>query len=83
MQAAVARFKCYAGWPPIRTMKSATPWTPWRFLMLVNTKWPIAAHAPRVAFHHAEIGADQRREVDLVDHQEIGAGDAGPRAWRA
>ena len=32
---------------------------------------PLAAHLPRVAVHHLERGADHRREVDLVDHQQI------------
>ena len=31
----------------------------------------------RVALHDAEVGADERREVDLVDHEEVGARDAG------
>ena len=38
---------------------------------------PLAAHPLGVALHDAQIGADQRRKIDLVDHQQIGAGDAG------
>ena len=37
----------------------------------------LAAHALRVRLHHLEIGADIRREVDLVDDEKVGAGDAG------
>ena len=36
----------------------------------------------RVAAHHREVGADQRRQVGLVDHQQVGAGDAGPALAR-
>jgi hypothetical protein len=36
-----------------------------------------AAHFFRVALHHVERSADVGREIDLVDDQEIGAGDAG------
>jgi hypothetical protein len=32
----------------------------------------------RIAFHHFERGAHHGREVDLVDHQQVGLGDAGP-----
>src|SRR5262249_19544496 len=41
-----------------------------------------AAHAPRVTVHHVERGAHMRREVGLVDHEEIRAGDAGPALGR-
>ena len=37
----------------------------------------VAAHAPGVALHHVEAGADVRREIDLVDHQQVRARDAG------
>src|SRR5262249_50055990 len=37
---------------------------------------PLAAHRPGVALHHGKAGADVRREVDLVDDQEIRARDA-------
>src|SRR5215470_17116964 len=36
-----------------------------------------AAHAARVAVHNFEAGADQRGEIDFVDDEQIGAGDAG------
>ena len=36
-----------------------------------------AAHALRLALHGFQRGADIRREIDLVDHQKVGAGDAG------
>src|SRR5438552_4028546 len=37
---------------------------------------PVAAHPTRVAVHDFQRRADQRREIDLVDHQEIGLGDS-------
>ena len=37
----------------------------------------LAAHPLGVAVHDFEAGADQRREIDLVDDEEVGAGDAG------
>src|SRR5688572_14770046 len=40
-------------------------------------KGPFAAHAPCVAVHHLKARSDQWRQVDLVDDQEVGAGDAG------
>ena len=43
---------------------------------------PVAAHPTRVAFHHIERRADVRREVDLVDDQQIGPRDAGPALAR-
>src|SRR5215210_2455101 len=39
---------------------------------------PRAAHLLRVALHDFERGAHQRREIDLVDHEEVGLGDTGP-----
>src|SRR5216683_6367143 len=36
-----------------------------------------AAHAFGIALHDFERGADVRRKIDLVDDQEIRAGDAG------
>ena len=36
------------------------------------------AHAPGVGFHHRQVGADMRREVGLVDDQQVALGDAGP-----
>src|SRR4029077_13891921 len=38
----------------------------------------LAAHFPRVALHHLERSADHRREVDLVDDQEVRLHDPGP-----
>src|SRR5438552_16645366 len=42
----------------------------------------IAPHPLGVPLHHGEIGADVGREVDLVDDEQIGAGDAGPALAR-
>ncbi|GHU29345.1 hypothetical protein FACS189497_07150 [Betaproteobacteria bacterium] len=39
-------------------------------------KRALATHFPGVARHHFERRPHQRREVDLVDHEQIGAGDA-------
>src|SRR5215472_11607458 len=36
-----------------------------------------AAHAARVSVHDLEAGADQWGEIDLVDDEQIGAGDPG------
>ncbi len=42
----------------------------------------LPPHPERVALHHLERGSDVRRQVDLVDHEEIGAGDSRPSfAW--
>src|SRR5262250_251481 len=38
---------------------------------------PLAAHALGVAFHHRQRGTDMRRQVRLVDDEQIRAGDAG------
>jgi hypothetical protein len=38
---------------------------------------PLAAHAARIAVHHLQRGADHRREVDLVDDEQVALGDAG------
>jgi hypothetical protein len=59
-------------------MKLTTVSTPLPDLRLVNTNGRGAAHLLRVALHHVERSADMRREVDLVDHQQVGARDAGP-----
>src|SRR5947208_6274836 len=45
-------------------------------------EWPLAAHLLRVARHHLERSADHRREVDLVDHQQVRLGDARPALAR-
>ena len=47
------------------------------FLDVREYPGPLAAHLQRVALHDLERRADVRREVDLVDDQEIGARDAG------
>src|SRR6266850_8216405 len=36
----------------------------------------VAPHSLAVPIHHGQIGSDVRREIDLVDHQEIGSGDS-------
>src|SRR3984893_5154832 len=36
---------------------------------------PRAAHAPGVALHDRERGADVGRELDLVDHKQVGPRD--------
>src|ERR1041384_2536569 len=43
---------------------------------------PVAAHRLRVARHHAEVRADVRREIDLVDDEEVRARDARPALAR-
>ena len=40
------------------------------------------AHAAGVAFHHFERSADVRRQVDLIDHEQIGTRDARPAFTR-
>jgi len=37
-----------------------------------------AAHVPRIACHDIEVRADERREIGLVDHQQIRLCDARP-----
>src|SRR5256885_13694840 len=37
----------------------------------------VAPHSLAVPIHHGQIGSDMRREIDLVDHQEIGPGNSG------
>src|SRR5580700_9824319 len=37
----------------------------------------VAAHLAGVSVHDFEARADVRCEVDLVDHQQVAAGDAG------
>ena len=63
-------------------MNRAISPTPSPARRLVKTKGRAAAHALGVALHDLEDGADVRREVDLVDHQQVGAGDAGPALAR-
>src|SRR5436853_1905098 len=38
---------------------------------------PAATDATGVLFHHLERGADVRGEIDLVDDEQVGTGDAG------
>ena len=38
---------------------------------------PVATHLAGVAVHHVEVGADVRGEVDLVDEQQVRAGNDG------
>src|SRR5580692_2528223 len=38
---------------------------------------PLAAHPPCVGVHFLQRRADIGRKVDLVDDQQVGAGDAG------
>src|SRR6516225_6457434 len=46
-------------------------------LQVGEEKGPRAAHALRVTPHDLEVGADQRRQIDLVDDQKVRSGDAG------
>ena len=43
----------------------------------ISTVGPVAAHRRGVAAHHVEVGADHRRQVGLVDHQQVGVRHAG------
>ena len=43
-----------------------------------ETPRPISAHPPGVLFHHRKVGTDLRSQINLVDHQQIRAGDARP-----
>jgi colanic acid/amylovoran biosynthesis protein len=52
------------------------------FLEVGEMERPRAAHLPRVAVHDVEIGADQRRQVDLVYDEQVRARDAGPALAR-
>ena len=47
------------------------------FAQIGEHERPLPPHPLGVALHHFERGADVGREVDLVDDEEIGAGDAG------
>ncbi len=58
-------------------MKSATAATPSPERMFVKTKGRSPRMRLRVALHHAEVGADERGEVGLVDDEQVRAGDAG------
>src|SRR5258708_37775339 len=50
---------------------------PLALLQVGHDERPLAAHPFRVGVHLLQGSADMRGEVDLVDHQKIGAGDAG------
>jgi hypothetical protein len=50
---------------------------PLAYTQIGENEGPLPPHAFGVALHHLERGPDMRGEVDLVDDQEIGAGDAG------
>src|SRR5713101_2816923 len=39
-------------------------------------EWTFAAHAPRVTLHHFQRSSHVRCQVNFVDDQQIGAGDA-------
>ena len=47
-------------------------------LQVAEHKRSLAPHPSRVAIHHLERCADHRRKVNLVDHEQVGFGDAGP-----
>src|SRR4051812_39726785 len=47
-------------------------------LQVGEDEWTLMAHLLRVAVHHLKRRADHRREVDLVDDQQIALRDAGP-----
>src|SRR5437899_6203851 len=63
--------------PSLDNDKIDDPLRPRAGLQVSKDEGPVAAHTPRVAFHHVEVGADQRREIDLVDNEQVGARDAG------
>lgn len=58
MQSAAARFKGYAGRPPMRTMKMGDAVDAVALLDVGEHERSLAAHPPRVTLHHAEVGAD-------------------------
>ena len=45
-------------------------------LQVREEKRPVASHQLRVAGHDVEVRADVGREIDLVDHEQVGARDA-------
>ena len=47
-------------------------------LQLVNRNGLLAAHQQRILLHHLEAGADVRREVGLVDDEDVRLRDPGP-----
>ena len=62
--------------PPCVVTKSTTASRPSPDLRLVNTNGRSPRMRCRVARHHLEAGTDQRGQIDLVDDEQIGAGDA-------
>jgi hypothetical protein len=46
------------------------------FAQIREQKRPVAAHLARVAIHHFERSSHIRRQIDFIDHQQIGADDA-------
>ena len=56
--------------------------TPCPLFRLVNTNGRSPRILRGIALHHLERGADVRREVDLVDDQQIRLGDARPALAR-
>src|SRR5689334_13397526 len=49
---------------------------PLALLQICHDEGACTAHALGISLHLFQRGADVRREVDLVDHQKVGAGDA-------
>ena len=49
---------------------------------LSEYRWPVAAHAFGVAGHHVQIGTDGRRQISLVDHEQVTLRDARPALAR-
>src|SRR3954464_5189070 len=55
---------------------------PLALLQVGHDERSLAAHAPGVRLHLFQGGADIGRQVDLVDHKEVGPGDAGAALGR-
>src|SRR5260370_11842227 len=49
---------------------------PGTILEVGKDEWPFAAHAPRVTLHHLQRSFHVRCQVNFVDDQQVGAGDA-------
>ena len=62
--------------PPFSSMKRAISSTPLPGAQIGEDEGPRAAHALGLALHGFQRRADIGREIDLVDHQKVGAGDA-------
>src|SRR5262245_16750833 len=45
---------------------------------IAEDKRPVSSHALRVALHDPEVGADIRREIDLVDDEQVRSRYPGP-----